>query len=78
MALKRVEKKALFLQTKRRGCSTYQSEVLVYRATIREPTPRVVSILAYHLVAKITSFQIEIQSEMLLIFYFKKFANILI
>lgn len=33
--------------------------VLVYRATIREATPRVVSLSAYHLVAKIYQFSIK-------------------
>lgn len=75
IALNDVEKTPFLLQTKRRENSTYLPEVLVYRATIREPTPRVVSILAYHLVAKNYQFSSRDSKRMLLIFYFKKYRK---
>jgi len=45
IALKTVEKNSLFLQTKRRGNSTYWFEVLVYPHTTSKAHARVVSIM---------------------------------
>lgn len=55
-----MEKQDLFY-TNKKGVETQliMIEVLVYRATIREATPRVVSLSAYHLVAKIYQFSIK-------------------
>jgi hypothetical protein len=63
IALKRVEKNSLFLQTKRRGTHLTAIEVLVYLATISEPTPIDVSILLVISLQKLPVFNGEIQSE---------------
>ena len=56
---------------KRRGTQLTALEVLVYRATISEPTPVKREHLTYHLVAKITSFLTRDSKRMLQIFYMK-------
>ena len=56
---------------KKRGTQLTALEVLVYRATISEPTPIRREHLTYHLVAKITSFQGRDSKRMLQIFYMK-------
>jgi hypothetical protein len=56
----------------RRGTQLTAIEVLVYRATISEPTPLGVSIDTYHPVAKITSFQWRVSKRMLQYFLFEE------
>ena len=63
IALKKVEKNTLFLQTKRRGTQLTAIEVLVYLATISEPTPVDVSILLIISLQKLPVSNGEIQSE---------------
>jgi len=61
---------------KRRGTQLIAIEVLVYRATISEPTPWSVSIDTYLPVAKITSFQWRDSKRMLQILFIWRIANL--
>jgi len=63
IALKKVEKNYLFLQTKRRVNQLIALEVMVYLETISEPTPIDVSILLVISLQKLPVFNGEIQSE---------------
>lgn len=56
--------------------SAYRTEVLVYHATISEPTPKDVSIVLIIPLLKITSFPSEIQSECFNIFLKNRKNNI--
>gem|GEM_PF-5958659 len=60
-AKKKVEEKTT-TTTKRAQNSTYLIEVLVYRATIREPTPRVVSNLLIVSLQKLPVFYQRLQA----------------
>jgi len=59
MALNEVERNDIFLQTKRRGNSTYQDRGTGIPCNDKRGHARVVSLSAYHLVAKIYQFSIK-------------------